>query len=152
MGMEPQQPQKPEQREPNTVIKVIVLIALIALLVIGILLPIKLVPSAVTSLKGFFTSLFGTESKITLSLDKKTISSGDAFTLSWKGMTDTDGSYLLKYDCLDGVTFITSVNQPSEKIVCGAQYYFAPSQSKISVTASSSVLKNADVPVTVSLL
>ncbi len=141
----------PETR-PNTTLKIVVLIALIVLLVIGILLPIKLVPNAITSIKDGFASLFGGNTKATLSLDKSEIHSGDSFVLSWTGDHMDNGSYVLTYDCKDGVTMVTSVNQPNETIGCGTQYYFSPTDNTIQLSITSTLNRFTDVPVTLSFL
>src|SRR3954470_18025553 len=96
--MDPESNKPHEERTPTTMAKVLVLIGLIILLIIGILLPIKLVPSAVTGIKDYFSSLFRRTS-VELSTNKEQIISGEPFTLSWSGATRENGSYILSYPC-----------------------------------------------------
>jgi hypothetical protein len=147
----PQNNQQNGKKEPNTWVKVIVLLALIVLLIIGILLPIKLVPNAVTEVKDFFSSIFN-RSKVTLSVDKDELKSGEPFTLSWDGSTRTNGSYIFSYPCIDGVNVETSVNQPFEKVTCDTQYYFSPSTNEIELTITTQEAHSTDIPVILSFL
>ncbi len=139
------------KKEPNTALIVVVLIALIALLVVGILLPIKLVPNAVTMVKDKLSSLFSSDTA-TLSVDKKDIHSGDTFTLSWNGKHKDNGSYVFSYPCKEGVSFVTSVNQPQEAITCDTQYYFSPNDNQVDLNVTSTANRFIDIPVTLSFL
>jgi hypothetical protein len=147
----PQNNPQNDTKEPNTWVKVIVLIALILLLILGILLPIKLVPNAVTGVKSFFSTLFNRDS-VTLAVDKNELRSGEPFTLSWNGSTRTNGSYILQYPCMDGVRLETSVNQPFEKITCDAQFYFSPTENQIELTGVTERTRTTEIPVTLSFL
>jgi hypothetical protein len=138
-------------KEPNTGIKVIMLIALIGLLILGILLPIKLVPNAVTGVRSFFSSLFG-GGDVRLAVDKNELRSGEAFVLSWSGGTRDNGSYQLSYACTEGVRIETSVNQPFERITCDSQFYFNPINNSIELTVVSDMDRVVDIPVTLSFL
>jgi hypothetical protein len=138
-------------KEPNTGVKVIVLIALIVLLIVGILLPIKLVPNAVTSVTDYFSSLFG-GGTVTLGVDKNELRSGESFTLSWNGKTRENGSYMLSYPCIDGVRLETSVHEPYERITCDSQFYFSPTNNAIELTAVSENSHVVDIPVTLSFM
>ncbi|MDQ3076787.1 MAG: hypothetical protein M3Q63_01905 [bacterium] len=141
-----------ERKQTNTALKIIVLIGLIALLIVGILLPIKLVPNAVTSIKNGFTSLFGTDSKVTLLTDKKEIQSGEPFTLTWNGRLQKDGSYVLTYSCTPGVEVQTSVNIPNQKVPCDTPYYFSPRDNSITIVIISENDQSATVPVNLGFL
>ncbi|MBX4198005.1 hypothetical protein KW782_01580 [Candidatus Parcubacteria bacterium] len=136
---------------PTTTVKVLVLLGLIVLLVLGILLPIKLVPNAVTSTKSFFSRIFNRDS-VTLEVDKDELNSGEPFVLSWNGGTRENGSYILSYSCIDGVRIETSVNQPFERITCDSQFYFSPTENEIELTVVSERSREVDIPVTLSFL
>ncbi|MDQ3014381.1 MAG: hypothetical protein M3Q73_00780 [bacterium] len=148
----PQNNPQVEREEPRTGVKILVLIALIALLIVGILLPIKLVPNAVTGVKDFFSSLFGGDN-VDLEVNKDPLVTGEAFVLSWNGKNRTNGSYILNYPCIDGVRFETSVNQPFERITCDSQFYFTPTaDNQIEITVVSDRNRIEDIPVTLSFL
>ncbi len=140
------------EKQPNTTLKVIVLVILIALLITGILLPIKLVPNAVTSIKNGFSSLFGGGETATLTTDKSEINSGEAFTLSWDGKHKDNGSYVLTYACKDGVHMQTSIYQPNQEVPCDSQYYFSPNDNRIDLSIFSENNRFIDVPVSLSFL
>lgn len=153
MDTKPTYTGQPEvKKQPNTALKIIVLIMLIALLIVGILLPIKLVPNAVTSLKTKFTSLFSNSAPTTnviLSTNKNTITSGDTFVLLWNGEHRKDGSYVLSYECKIGVTLSTSFVTANEAIACNTPYYFSPADNTIGLGIVST--HNQIVPVLVTL-
>lgn len=141
-----------EREEPRTGVKILVLIALIALLIVGILLPIKLVPNAVTGVKDFFSSFFGGDN-VELEVNKDPLVTGEAFVLSWSGKNRTNGSYILNYPCIDGIRFETSVNQPFERITCDSQFYFTPTaNNQIELSIVSDRNRIEDIPVTLSFL
>ncbi len=141
-----------EKKQPNTALKVVVLIGLIILLVVGILLPIKLVPNAVTSIKNGFTSLFGTDNKVTLLTDKKEIKSGEPFTLTWNGRIQSNGSYVFTYSCTPGVELQTSANLPNQTIPCDTPYYFSPTDNSITIVVITDNNQPATIPVNLGFL
>ncbi len=151
--MQTQNNKTPEQkREPSTVLKIVVLIGLIVLLIIGILLPIKLVPNAVSSFKNTLSSLFGTNQTVDLTADRTTINSGEPFTLSWTGKHRDNGSYVLSYQCKDGVRIETSISIPNETITCNSLYYFSVNDNRIDLTAFSEVQRYTDISFTLAFL
>ncbi len=137
---------------PTTGLKILVLIGLIILLIVGILLPIKLVPNAVTGVKSFFSSLFGRNDTVELSTSKDQIMSGEAFTLSWNGDVRTDGSYILSYPCRDNVQLETSLSEAHGKIACNTQFFFSPIDNTLELTAYTNQNGVKDIPVTLSFL
>jgi hypothetical protein len=132
-----QHPQHSEQKTngPSTGVKITVLVILIALLAAGILLPIKIIPNAFSSIGSSISSFFKGNESQKLSVDRSTINSGEQFTLSWDGSHRTDGTYALTYECGTGLRLETSINQPNEAITCGNTFYFAPNENAINLTA-----------------
>ncbi len=141
-----------EQKSTSTALKVVVLVILLALLVIGILLPIKLVPNAVSTVSSKISNIFSRNSTVTLTTNKSSIVAGEAFTISWNGKRRANGSYSLSYPCKAGVRFETSVNQPNETIVCDNTYYFQAHENSVNITPFSDIMRFVDVPVTLGFL
>ncbi len=140
-------------KKVSTTTKVAVLIVLVALLIGGILLPIKIVPETISSLANTFSSIFIPKEHASLSLSKTTISSGEAFALSWNGNTRTDGSYSLTYECAPSLNIQISVdNNPYQTIPCNAAYYFMPKSNTVMVTASSTAVNHTDINLTLGFL
>ena len=140
------------KNEPSTALKVGVLLALIALLIVGILLPIKLVPDAFGSFGSKFSGLFTQSTKIALSADKNPAHINEPFTLTWNGDHRSDGTYILSYTCSNNVGFTTSVNQPNEAIACGSQYYFVPQKNSIVLVPTGKDTQGADISLGLSFL
>jgi len=148
----PGQPKPPVKRDPGQLTKVIVLIALVVLLIVGILIPIKLVPNAFSSLSNRISNIFRWSPRVTLSTEPTDIRNGVPFTLSWGGATRTNGSYSLTYDCTEGVRLETSIVQQYEPISCNVPYFFSAQENKIPLTLYSDVKNVSDVPFTLSFL
>ena len=150
--MENPNEQVENQKKPSKGLKITVLVVLIALLAVGILLPIKLVPNAFSSIASSISSLFVANKNVTISSNKTNVNSGDDITLSWNGDHKTNGTYSLSYDCSTGLRLQTSTNQPHEIIPCGTTYYFSPNQNSIDVTAISESVRYADAKITLGFL
>lgn len=149
-SFEPQPEEK--KKRASTGLKVTVLVILVVLLAVGILLPIKLVPNAVSSIATTITSLFIPNKNVKITVDKTVINSGETFTISWDGSHKTNGSYSLSYECDTGLRLETSVNQPNETIACGTPYYFSPNTNSIDLIAYSEANRYADVTMTLGFL
>jgi hypothetical protein len=141
-----------KKKKPSTAMKITVLVILIVLLAAGILLPIKLVPNAVSSVASTISSFFIGKQEVKLTTDRSVINSGETFTLSWTGDHKTNGTYSLSYTCTTGLRLETSVNQPNETVACDSTYYFAPNDNKVDLTAFGESTRYTDVVVTLGFL
>lgn len=141
-----------ENKKPGTGMKIIVLASLIVLLVIGILLPIKLVPNFYSSISTVFPALFSGPEKTVLSSDRNDISAGEEFVLNWTGGARKNGSYVLSYNCLPGVNLETSINRPGETISCNTPYYFTSDSNTVTLTPLSTINRYTDVPISLGFL
>ncbi len=147
--------QEPEQKKkkPSTPMKITVLVVLIVLLAAGILLPIKLVPNAVSSVASTITSFFKGKDEVKLSTDRSVLYSDEAFTIKWTGKHQTNGTYSLSYACATGLRLTTSVNQtPNEAITCDNPYYFSPNDNTIELTAITESTRYTDLVFTLGFL
>ena len=104
------------EKAPSTTLKVVVLILLVALLIVGILLPIKLVPNAFNSVTDTFKSWFNKEKVVEITTNTTSINSGDQVVLSWNNAPKTEGTYALSYGCTNGVHVETSIVSPNETV------------------------------------
>jgi len=142
-----------EKQETRRIpVRIIVLIALVVILALGILLPIKIVPNALSSIGATLSSLFRRSEPITLSTTPADIQSGQPFILSWTGEKKTDGSYALHYPCVEGVRIESSVGEPKEVITCNSSFYFSPADTSIELTAFSDRNRTEQIPLTLSFL
>jgi hypothetical protein len=138
-------------KEPSKALKIGVLVILIVLLIIGIILPIKLVPDAFSSISTTISSWFGS-TKTTLSTNPSMIQSGSPFTLSWTGDHKDTGSYSISYSCAEGVSLEMSFGGSPVTIPCGSAYYFSSTANSISLTPVSSIERYTDITLTLGYL
>jgi hypothetical protein len=141
-----------KKKKPSTGLKVAVLVILIAILAVGILLPIKLVPNAVSSVASSITSFFGGKKEPKVTVDKSQVNVGEQFTVAWDGKLQTDGTYALSYECSTGLHLETSINQPNETIACGTPFYFSPNQNSIDLIGFSDTARTVTVKLTLGFL
>jgi hypothetical protein len=139
------------EKTPGTGLKILVLAILIILLIFGIVLPIRLIPNASSKIGSTIGSWFSHNDKVAVSLDRNPIKSGEQVTLSWTGNHREDGSYILRYACIDNARLETSLKQPYENIPCSSDYYFNPSDNAITVSAYSQKDK-VEIPLNISFL
>jgi len=120
-----------KERAWNYTLKTFIVVGLIILLGLGIFLPLKFVPSAVSSVAATLRSLFISAEKFDVRTNKTSVVGGEDFTITWNGGSE-DGQYILQYDCAGGVEFerATSVR---ERIVCGVPFYFTSANESITL-------------------
>ena len=134
-------------------IRILIIIGVLIILValsIGI---IKLVPRALSSLASVnvsISSIFSPKENITVSLDKTTVASGDAFILSWKSNTTKSGFYTLSFPCTDGVT----VSDAAIKTVinCNSQLRLPTNASSTYLSIVSAKVPTVSVPLYVNFI
>lgn len=139
-------------KKPSTATKAIVLGVLVVLLVIGILLPIKLVPNAASTVASTLSSWFVPKGNVRLSPSPTELATGQEVTLTWSGAHRTDGSYAVTYSCTQGVRVETSISQPHETVPCDTPYYFTPNDNSITLSITSESNRFADIKFALSFL
>jgi hypothetical protein len=149
------QKKKKKQRWDFT-LKVLIGVALVILLIVGILLPIKLVPDAVSTLAGNLKSIFS-GSPYKVMLDTNSIESGQSVRLSWNGVSPADtGTYYLSYQCVDGLQMIEQFpNGTAQSIPCASAFPFTTSttaSSTIELVATSDQIHSAKTELQLSFL
>lgn len=133
-------------------VKIGVFAGLIIILVLGILLPMKYVPSALSSLASSITSVFIPKEKTRIVSPVGEIKSGESFNISWTGKHRIDGSYSVTLECLSGTTAKSSVNIPDGEIVCGVPYFFNSPENSVDLTINTSKNRYTDVRIIVGFL
>ena len=118
------------------IVKVGMVVGIVLLLTLGILLPIKFVPAALSTFSRSIKAIFSRTEAPELTADKTNIRSGEPFTLYWKGVaTDEKGSFSLTYECKEGFIFEHAIGAGNERIGCEAPFYFsAPSTNSLTLT------------------
>lgn len=128
-----------------------VFIVLVGVLIVWFV--VKVVPKIFSSFRnGIATTLdtvFVPNEDISSILDKKTISSGETFTLSFEGNSDNK-LYTFNFPCTDGVSF-SIVGEPKTSIECGKDFYLLNKTNEVSITGFSINKRIAVVPIKIGL-
>lgn len=144
-----QDPQKKDGK--NALLRGLLVVGIVILLLVGILLPIKLVPNAVSQLAATLRSVFTPKESVVLKADKESVVSGEQVAVSWTGDERTNGVYSLSYTCTEGLRFERVHPDGSlEPIRCENEFYFTPEDNTVALTAFSGVNRVATTGVTVS--
>lgn len=136
-------------------LRVLAVISFIAVLSIGMWGSVqvaKAVPNAFSSLAAAIASLSqvfipASGETLTLSAPALTLASNETFTLSFEhtGKT-TDGSYTFRYNCADGVHFVSpSGAESGETIFCNVPFHFLNSANAVALTLVSEKNRFIDV-------
>lgn len=136
----------------NKWVKIGVFTGLIVILALGIILPIKYIPNAVSSLASSITSVFIPKENTKINLPEKEIQSGENFNITWTGKHRTDGAYSVTLECQSGTTAETSVNIPKGEIICGTPYFFNSTGNSIDLTINTSKNRYTDVRIIIGFL
>jgi hypothetical protein len=119
--------------------KSLIIIALVILLLVGVLLPIKIVPTAVSDITGRIRNALSPNRGVTLSENE--IETGDPFTLDLNTKTtDSQGTFTLFFPCREGVFLEyskTSTSTDRETVSCETPFTFTSPNKKITFTAVS---------------
>ena len=113
----------------------------------------KAVPSAMSSLAAAIASLSsifipaGSAEEIVVSAPTLTVISGEEVALSWEHIgRGSEGSYSFRYNCADGVHFISPASSGSEGVVfCNVPFNFLNANDSLTLTAVSQKNRFIDV-------
>ena len=116
---------------------------------------VSFLPSIISSVSNtasaYLFSNFSTQSKLTLTLDKNEISTGQPFVISWKNNTadkNISGSYSLNYKCIEGIT-LTEFSS-GKTIVCGTYFPIGNSDGSIKLNSNSKNTSKIQLPINIS--
>ncbi len=98
---------------------------------------------------GFFSSLFGGDSDLTVDAPAE-VTSGEAFNISWSHETDETGMYALLYPCAEGLRFsITAPNSSLITMPCGAAFAVGNATTSARVTPLYAGTSTVNTPMSV---
>lgn len=123
----------------SNLVAIVGLIILIVVVIWGLL-------HLVTLSQGWFSSLFNSGPKITVTAPKQ-INSGETFTVSWKNSSTDKGNYALLFQCKNGL----EMKSNGGAIPCGTAYTIGNTTS-VSLTPTLQNVATTSVPVTVVFL
>ncbi len=136
---------------PHFFWRAIVVIALVILFIIGILLPIKLVPTAVSGITSRVRNYFSDSKGVVV--NKNLVRSGDAFTLGLNTeTTDTNGTFTLFFPCREGVYLEyskTGTSTDRETVSCETPFTFTSKNKAITFTAYSQRATSTVQPISI---
>jgi hypothetical protein len=164
---------KLENQEPKSgrslwVKAVLAFIIIGAIIGIGILLPIKLIPSASSIIASVFSpgksgdsaqtknnpasqSSSTNQEAFAFKTDKSTLQSGDSILISWNGPVRNDGVYELAYPCSSG-TDVTLIAADGTKpaVTCGQDFRFISLDNTMTLSIVSKYQRLSEVPISFS--
>lgn len=126
-------------------LRILAVISFVAVLSVGMWGSVqiaKAVPGAMTSLAAAIASLSsvfipaGSQEEILISSPSLTVSSGETFSISWEHIgKGSEGSYTFRYNCADGVHFISPGAADSEGVVfCNVPFHFLNEGNSLALT------------------
>lgn len=131
--------------EGGTALRILILFGILIVLIVGMALTVIYLPKGLDSLASVsVSSLFKPKEKITVSVDKTVLNSGDTVTASWNGPIRSDGVYTISYACKAGVSAIFHSGQ---NMTCEQPFYFSSPDNTASLVLFSSASSQIDVPV-----
>lgn len=147
------------ETQPNRfrgpLMRTLAILGFVAIIIIGIfgsLFIARSVPGVVGNIASAvvsFTSVFvPADEAIVISVPSLTVSNEETFEISWEHAEKTvEGSYTVRYDCVDGVYFTSPAPNGSETTVfCNTPFNFLNAQNAITLTAYSENNWFVDVP------
>jgi len=142
-----------KSRLGNTAVRVFAVFGFIAIIFVGMWGSVQVarnVPGAFSSLAAAvasFTSIFVPAGEvISLSAPSLSVQEGIPVTISWNhAKKSVDGSYVFRYNCVDGVSFTTG--NASTTVFCNVPLNFVNENNSITLTPVSNANRFVDVQV-----
>ncbi len=148
--------QQQQHEESNSALTVFAILGFIALLIAGLWSTIQLVKQGSNMISGTGTrgvsSFMGlTSAGVSMKLDGKNVTPGEAFTVSWSSTKRDDATLTLTYACREHVYLQINANETSYAIPCNAPFTVAPEVTTLSLTAMSEANAPVEIPLTLTL-
>ncbi len=144
----------PEVAKKTNIFLRILVIAIILIVLFFISIGIvRFIPKALSSLASVnVTSLFKSNPKLQVTLDKKEVADGDSFIISWKNNTeDKAGSYTFGFKCIEGIK-ISYISERGERpVICESTFPLPNNTSSYTFKANSSLRETTTLPLNISL-
>jgi len=125
----------------NLTIKSLLTGILLTFIIIVILMSVSFIPGIISrvssSLSAALYSVFVPAEDATMTADKKIVSSGEDFTISFKrGDTAIDGLFTISYSCDNNATFLSVESNGLKKVDCDTKYYLLENETAITLRPS----------------
>jgi hypothetical protein len=148
--------QQQQREESNPALTVFAILGFIALLIAGLWSTIQLVKQGSNMISGTGTrgvsSFMGlTSAGVSMKLDGKNVTPGEAFTVSWSSTKRDDATLTLTYACREHVYLQINANETSYAIPCNAPFTVAQEVTSLSLTAMSEANAPVEIPLTLTL-
>lgn len=135
--------------------RVLAVVGLVAVVIIGMWGSVQVaraVPGTLSAIASAFvsvTQIFVPASEtITLSAPSLSVVNGSPITLTiTHDKKSVEGSYTLRYNCVQGVTFTSAQNGAAENIFCNTPFRFNNTNNTVTITPASSENRFVDVEV-----
>ena len=135
--------------------RALAVIGFVAVLIIGMWGSVQVaraVPGTLSAIAAAFvsvTQIFVPASEtITLSAPSLSVPTGSPLTLSFThNKKSVDGSYTFRYNCVNGVSFVSGQNGATENIFCNTSFRFNNTNNTLTVTPVSTENRFVDVEV-----
>ena len=165
LRLEQEEERKPAAKERGLFVKALLAILIVGGIIgLGILLPIKLVPSATSLVSSVFhtsstsstsTAAFENASSTlpVFSVDKMSIQSAQAAKISWTGPIRQDGHYALQFPCADGVAIILiAADGTKYSVPCNTPFNFMSIDNTLTLGIQSRFARLTEVPISFSFI
>lgn len=148
--------QNQHHEDANPALTVFAILGFIALLIAGLWSTIQLVKQGSNMISGTGTrgvsSFMGmTGAGVSLKVDGKNITPGEAFNISWSSTDRKDATLTLTYACREHVFMQVNTDGASFAIPCNAPYTIDESVRTLSLTAISEANAPVEFPLTLTL-
>lgn len=155
---------EPPKKERSLFVKAILAFVIVgAIIGIGILLPIKLIPSASSLVANVFNSdkrddggetdagTAAAPEPVAFKVDRPNLRSGDAATITWSGPIRREAQYALQYPCAEGLSVTLNAADGSKAPVqCGTPFRFTSFDNTMSLVIESKYQRLTNLPLTFS--
>ncbi len=124
----------------NLTLKGLLSAILIVFIIILILMSVSFLPRVMSgissSLSAALYSIFVPAENATITADRKIISSGEDFNITFKKGDVTDGIFTVSYACDAGTNLFSVENAGLKKIDCDTRYYLLENETAIKIRAT----------------
>lgn len=142
-----------ETKNTNLFLRIFIIIVILIVLFFISIGIVRFIPKVLSSLAAVnVTSIFKSNPKLSVSLDKKEVADGESFLVSWKNNTeDKSGSYTFGFKCIEGLKISYLSERGERPVVCESTFPLPPEASQYSFKVTSSLGETTALPLNISL-
>jgi hypothetical protein len=134
----------------NLFVRIVVIIGIILILLFIALTIVKYVPKIIGAANVSFSSLFSPKDKMSVSVQNTKVKSGDSLVINWKNnTTDTDGSYMWTFKCVDGVEVLYNSIGGLRPVICDTLFPLPNDKNNYSFLIKNTSKAPVEVPMSV---